>query len=114
MTNMTRDELVANLKQKLGVSEPAGGGVDLLGAGYALAVVMEPEELTDEVVRRLQEAKGKKGLKRMVAVPPKATVINTARERLQGTGIGVIDGRGFIVKPYSPDRYRSVTLGTMK
>jgi len=113
MTNMTRDELVANLKQKLGVSEPAGPGVDLLGPGYALVVVMEPEELTDEVVQRLQGVKGKKGLKRMVAVPPKATVINSARERLQGTSIGVIDGRGFIVKPYSPDRYKSVTLGTM-
>ncbi len=113
MTNMTRDELVANLKEKLKVAEPSGGGVDLLGAGYALVVVMEPEELTDEVIQRLQGVKGKKRLKRMIAVPPKATVINSARERLQGTGFGVIDGRGFVVKPYSPDRYKSVTLGTM-
>ena len=110
MTDMTREELVANLKDKLGVTE--GGGVDLFSDRYALVVVMEPEEFDDGVVQRLQEAKGKKGLKRMVAIPPKATVMNRVREGLQGSGIGLVDGRGFVIKPFSSTHYRSVVLGT--
>ncbi len=113
MTDMTREELVASLKQKLGVAESGGAGPDLSSPQWALVVVMEPEEMTDEVITRLQGVKGKKTLKRMVAVPPKATVQNLVRERLHGTGIGVIDGRGFVVKPWSPDRYRSVVLDPM-
>ena len=113
MTDMTREELITNLKDKLGVSEAADSGVDLFGGGYALVVVMEPEEMTDEVIQRLQSAKGKKNLRRMVAIPPKATIMNNARQTLEGTGIGVIDGRGFIIKPFSWVKYRSVTLGTL-
>jgi hypothetical protein len=112
MTDMTREELITNLMDKLGVSEAPDSGVDLSGAKYALVVVMELEEMTDEVIQRLQSAKGKKNLRRMVAIPPKATIMNKVRESLQGTGIGVIDGRGFIIKPYSWAEYRSVTLGT--
>ena len=112
MTSMTREELIANLKEKLGVRE--GDGVDLQGEGYALVIAMEPEEVTEELVGRLQALKAKKDVRRLVAIPPKATVMHAARERTQGTGIGVIDGRGFIIKPFSWTRYRSVPLGTYK
>ena len=113
MTDMTREQLVANLKDKLGVGE-GGGGVDLSNSDWAVVIVMEPEEYDESIVQRLQAVKGKKTLKRMVAIPPKATVMQTVREKLQGTGIGVIDGRGFVIKPYSWTEYRSVPLGTHK
>ena len=109
---MTREELIANLTQKLDVQE--GGEVDLQGDGYALIIAMEPEEVTEEAIRRLGALKAKKGVRRMVAIPPKAPVMHAAREMTQGTGIGVIDGRGFVIKPFSWSRYRSVPLGTYK
>lgn len=116
MTDMTHEELISNLKEKLGVAEADGSEVDLIGNDYALVVVMEPEEMTPDVIRRLQaaKAKGRKRLKRMVAIPPKATVMNEIRRQLQGTGIGVIDGRGFVIKPFSWTTYRSVPLGTIR
>jgi hypothetical protein len=112
MTDMTREELITNLKEELGVSDATDSRVDLFGGGYALVVVMEPEEMTYEVVQRLKSVQGKKRLRRMVAIPPKATAMNVVREALQGTGLGVIDGRGFIIKPFSWTKYRSVALGT--
>jgi len=112
MTSMTREELIANLKQKLGVQE--GTEVDLQGNGYAMVIATEPEEVTEELVGRLQSLKAKKDVRRMIAIPPKATVMHAAREKTQGTGIGVMDGRGFIIKPFSWSLYRSVPLGTYK
>ncbi len=110
MTDMTRKELISNLKQKLQVDDRSGSEVDLIGNKYALTVAMEPEDVTDEMIRRLQSVQGQKGLRLMVAIPPKTTVLKAARTKLDGTGIGIVDGRGLILKPFSTTRYRSVTL----
>jgi hypothetical protein len=53
-------------------------------------------------------------MKRMVAIPPKATVMENARQKLHGTGFGVIDGRGFVIKPFSWTDYRSVAIDATK
>ena len=114
MTSMTRDEIISTLTTKLGLAPGGPGEPDLIGPGYALVVVTEPEEMTAEVIARLQAFKGSKKVRRMVAIPPKATVMKEARQQLKGSGIGVIDGRGFIIKPFSSTHYRSISLGTGK
>jgi len=112
MTEMTREEIASNLKERMDVVEPAGADVDLIGKKYAFVIAMEPEEINDDAIKRLQSAKGRKGMQLMVAIPPKATLFQEARIKLEGTGIGIIDGRGLILKPFSNTRYRSVTLDT--
>lgn len=113
MTEMTREEIASNLKERMEVSEAEGVDVDLIGKKYAFVIAMEPEEISNDAIKKLQSVKRKRGLRLMVAIPPKATLFQEARVKLEGTGIGIIDGRGLILKPFSNTRYRSVSLDTI-
>ena len=111
MTDMTRDEIVSNLKKRMDVDDAAGAAVDLIGKKYAFMIAMEAEEVNDDAISKLQSMQGRKELRLMVAIPPNSTILTQAREKLQGTGIGIIDGRGFILKPFTNSQYISVTIG---
>ncbi|MDP6461521.1 MAG: hypothetical protein QGH59_07045 [Gemmatimonadota bacterium] len=110
MTEWTHEKIAESLARELGVSPGGPAGADLAGNGWAIVIAGTEEELTPELLARARGIPGKKNLRRLIACPPNAVIANRARELAQGTGVGVVEGHGTVLKAAATDIYRSVTL----